>query len=169
MARLSVAARGLTRRSLLPPTPSRSSLQPGLVFRSSPVTLYPSSAVCSRSAKRFYNSWSSLETPRLSSSPFSTLKSSSPSPPTSTLTARRRINNKQSPSTIFRRHCSHRNMCMRGADIDHASNTAGREVLPSNVIPTNYDLTLEPNLSDFTFDGTVTIRYGPTAEDKDMG
>ncbi|KAI9751636.1 MAG: hypothetical protein M4579_005983 [Chaenotheca gracillima] len=33
----------------------------------------------------------------------------------------------------------------------------GREVLPTNVTPLHYDLTLEPDLEKFTFDGTVVI------------
>lgn len=33
----------------------------------------------------------------------------------------------------------------------------GREVLPTNVKPLNYDLTLEPNFENFTYKGTVAI------------
>lgn len=32
-----------------------------------------------------------------------------------------------------------------------------REVLPTNVKPTHYDLTLEPNFEDFTYKGKVVI------------
>ncbi|KAF8533917.1 peptidase family M1-domain-containing protein [Trichophaea hybrida] len=35
--------------------------------------------------------------------------------------------------------------------------TQGREVLPTNVKPLHYDLKLEPNFKDFTFEGTVSI------------
>jgi aminopeptidase 2 len=35
--------------------------------------------------------------------------------------------------------------------------TKGREVLPKNVKPTHYDLTLEPNFETFKYDGEVTI------------
>lgn len=35
--------------------------------------------------------------------------------------------------------------------------TKGREILPANVVPTHYDLTLEPNFETFKFDGTVII------------
>jgi aminopeptidase 2 len=35
--------------------------------------------------------------------------------------------------------------------------THGREILPANVIPRHYDLTLEPNFKDFTYDGHVII------------
>jgi len=37
--------------------------------------------------------------------------------------------------------------------------TKGREVLPTNVKPVHYDLTLEPDLEKFTFEGTVIIEY----------
>jgi aminopeptidase 2 len=32
-----------------------------------------------------------------------------------------------------------------------------REVLPANVKPLSYHLTMEPNLSDFEYDGQVAI------------
>ena len=35
--------------------------------------------------------------------------------------------------------------------------TNAREVLPTNVKPMHYDLTLEPNFDNFTFEGTVII------------
>ncbi|OMP84133.1 Aminopeptidase 2, mitochondrial [Diplodia seriata] len=63
------------------------------------------------------------------------------------------------------RHCSHRralNMCKHfGHEADATSSidvTKGREVLPKNVKPVHYDLTLEPKLDgDFTYEGTVVI------------
>ena len=33
----------------------------------------------------------------------------------------------------------------------------GRQVLPTNVKPLHYDLTLEPNFENFTYEGTVVI------------
>ena len=36
---------------------------------------------------------------------------------------------------------------------------AHREVLPTNVKPLHYDLTLEPNFEKFTYEGTVAIEY----------
>ncbi|KAF7133580.1 hypothetical protein CNMCM5793_004709 [Aspergillus hiratsukae] len=51
-------------------------------------------------------------------------------------------------------------MCSsRRADVPSGSTnvTHGREVLPTNVKPVHYDLTLEPNFEKFTYDGTVTI------------
>ena len=33
----------------------------------------------------------------------------------------------------------------------------GREVLPTNVKPLHYDLTLEPDFEKFTYEGTVVV------------
>ncbi|KAK1769668.1 mitochondrial aminopeptidase 2 [Phialemonium atrogriseum] len=45
-----------------------------------------------------------------------------------------------------------------GADMSGGvNNIHGRELLPSNVIPRHYDLTLEPDFANLTFDGTVII------------
>ncbi len=38
-----------------------------------------------------------------------------------------------------------------------AAVSAGRELLPANVVPTHYDITLEPDFQKLTFDGTVVI------------
>lgn len=35
--------------------------------------------------------------------------------------------------------------------------TKGREILPANVIPKHYDLTLEPDFEKSTYEGTVVI------------
>lgn len=51
-------------------------------------------------------------------------------------------------------------MCRHfGADSPSAAMTVaqGREVLPANVKPVHYDLTLEPDFDSFTYEGTVTI------------
>jgi aminopeptidase 2 len=37
--------------------------------------------------------------------------------------------------------------------------TQGREVLPTNVKPLHYHLTLEPNLKTFEYKGKVVIEY----------
>jgi aminopeptidase 2 len=37
----------------------------------------------------------------------------------------------------------------------------GREVLPKNVKPIHYDLTLEPNFETFEYEGTVVIECVP--------
>ena len=56
------------------------------------------------------------------------------------------------------RNCSaHRKMC-RGTDNSGAAvQVPDREILPTNVKALHYDLTLEPNFKDFTFDGVVDI------------
>lgn len=59
-----------------------------------------------------------------------------------------------------KRHCSHRRtMCRREAETADANLdiSKGREVLPKNVKPTHYHLTLEPNLESFKYDGEVVI------------
>ncbi|KAI4610781.1 uncharacterized protein J4E87_010715 [Alternaria ethzedia] len=50
-------------------------------------------------------------------------------------------------------------MCKHFGAEGHASIdiTKGREVLPANVKPIHYDLTLEPDFANFTYQGTVTI------------
>ncbi|EER22934.1 aminopeptidase, putative [Coccidioides posadasii C735 delta SOWgp] len=63
-------------------------------------------------------------------------------------------------SRRFKRYCSYRKMCRAMGDDaagGAASIAANREVLPTNVKPRHYDLTLEPNFETFTFDGTVVI------------
>lgn len=53
-------------------------------------------------------------------------------------------------------------MCSsRRGEISGSTNVQGREVLPTNVKPVHYDLTLEPNFEKFTYDGTVVIEYAP--------
>ena len=46
---------------------------------------------------------------------------------------------------------------MKDAPTGSIDITKAREVLPTNVIPRHYDLTLEPDFEKFTFDGTVVI------------
>lgn len=53
--------------------------------------------------------------------------------------------------------CQHRGLAPDTPGGDVVDITAGREILPSNVKPTNYHVTLEPNFNDFTFDGIVVI------------
>ena len=52
-------------------------------------------------------------------------------------------------------------MCRHsGADVhSHVDVTKSREVLPTNVKPIHYDLTLEPDFEKFTYEGSVTIEY----------
>ncbi|TGO42655.1 hypothetical protein BHYA_0006g00580 [Botrytis hyacinthi] len=62
------------------------------------------------------------------------------------------------------RHCSYRRhkMCRgvhAGEEVESAGMdiTKGREILPANVIPRHYDLTLEPDFKKHTYEGTVII------------
>ncbi|EAU34382.1 aminopeptidase 2 [Aspergillus terreus NIH2624] len=49
-------------------------------------------------------------------------------------------------------------MCgSRRGEASGSTNVHGREVLPTNVKPVHYDLTLEPNFESFTYNGTVVI------------
>ena len=60
------------------------------------------------------------------------------------------------------RHCSHRrNMCRNNLEMPSGSMDIAkhREVLPTNVKPLHYDLTLEPDFEKFTYVGTVVIEY----------
>lgn len=52
-------------------------------------------------------------------------------------------------------------MCKFQADIAGVSMdvSKGREVLPTNVKPVHYDLTLEPDFEKFSYEGTVVIEY----------
>ncbi|KAL2013371.1 hypothetical protein VTN00DRAFT_896 [Thermoascus crustaceus] len=58
-----------------------------------------------------------------------------------------------------KRYCSYRRMCRAHADAPAGVTNVpqGREVLPTNVKPLHYDLTLEPNFEKFTYEGTVII------------
>lgn len=52
-------------------------------------------------------------------------------------------------------------MCKMHAERDVGSRgidlTKGREILPANVIPRHYDLTLEPDFKKLTYEGCVII------------
>lgn len=78
-----------------------------------------------------------------------------------TTPARRITQSKVSASSYAVRFCSHqRAMCRHlAADSPSASLdvSKGREVLPKNVKPLHYDLTLEPNFKTFEYDGKVVI------------
>ena len=67
-----------------------------------------------------------------------------------------------SRSLAFIRHCSYkRNMCKIHGDPDISGSgldiSKSREILPANVKPLHYDLTLEPNFEKSTYEGSVTI------------
>lgn len=66
-------------------------------------------------------------------------------------------------SQTSKRYCSYRRMCgTRRGEVSGSTNVQGREVLPTNVKPVHYDLTLEPNFEKFTYDGAVVIEYANT-------
>ena len=49
-------------------------------------------------------------------------------------------------------------MCKANADAEGSLDVShGREVLPTNVKPLHYDLTLEPDFENFSYEGTVVI------------
>lgn len=47
-------------------------------------------------------------------------------------------------------------------------NVQGRELLPANVIPRHYHVTLEPDLKKLTFDGTVVIDLDVAEDSKSI-
>ncbi|KAG9236474.1 peptidase family M1-domain-containing protein [Amylocarpus encephaloides] len=61
------------------------------------------------------------------------------------------------------RHCSYRrhNMCKFHGEQDvsgaSADVTKGREILPGNVVPKHYDITLEPDFKALTYEGTIVL------------
>ena len=63
-------------------------------------------------------------------------------------------------------------MCRHQREIDVADSSmdiaAGREVLPKNVKPLHYDLTLEPNFETFKYDGTVSIELDVVEDTKSI-
>ncbi|KAI5969501.1 APE2 [Candida margitis] len=50
-------------------------------------------------------------------------------------------------------------MCLKTSGTGSQANPQGREVLPTNVTPLHYDLTLEPNFDTFKFNGQETIDF----------
>ncbi|KAK1776597.1 peptidase family M1-domain-containing protein [Copromyces sp. CBS 386.78] len=83
----------------------------------------------------------------------------SPLTPRQRLSAARSVRPRRNQTPV--RYCSYRNhkMCRTHAQADVASgvNIQGRELLPTNVIPRHYHITLEPDFQKLTFDGTVVI------------
>ena len=110
----------------------------------------PSAPLRSHSSKAA--SLSSLVIPRLSSS----------SPVKSKLYTATHTRSRAALSKQQLRSCSYqRAMCQKGLETSGSSIdvTKGREVLPTNVRPVHYDLTLEPDFEKFSYAGTVIIEY----------
>lgn len=83
----------------------------------------------------------------------------------------RLVNHRPLPAT--RRHCSHRRtMCRHQREIDVADSSMdiakGREVLPKNVKPLHYNLTLEPDFKTFKYDGYVEIELDVVEDTKSI-
>ncbi|KAI0456585.1 peptidase family M1-domain-containing protein [Xylaria acuta] len=80
-----------------------------------------------------------------------------------------------SPSASFVRYCSYRrhNMCRLAGETEHFGGAnpdpnSGRELLPTNVIPRHYDVTLEPDFNKFTFEGKVVIDFDVQEETRSI-
>lgn len=80
-----------------------------------------------------------------------------------TKTSQRPVQQRHRPlkPSVYSRSCSYqRNMCkFQAAESPSAAVdvSKGREILPTNVKPLHYDLTLEPNFETFKYEGTVVI------------
>lgn len=74
---------------------------------------------------------------------------------------RRAVSSPRLPTNVPARYCSHRRMCrhLGGEGGSSMDITKGREILPTNVKPVHYDLTLEPDFEKFSYEGEVTIEY----------
>ncbi|KAI1107840.1 peptidase family M1-domain-containing protein [Jackrogersella minutella] len=140
-----------------------------------PLTL-SSTASTSTSLWRQSHFWRTpaLTSPPSNGSPRLTTHSSLTSVPRFTPTPFEKARN-TTLSTPQVRYCSYRrhNMCKLAGDIDHTGGAApdptqGRELLPTNVIPTHYDVTLEPNFDKFTFEGKVLIDFDVQEESKSI-
>lgn len=61
-------------------------------------------------------------------------------------------------------------MCRHAGATESSSalNVAGRELLPTNVVPKHYDLTLEVDFKKLTFDGTVVIDLDVAEDSKSI-
>jgi len=64
-------------------------------------------------------------------------------------------------------------MCKLTGDTEHFGGAnpdpnQGRELLPTNVIPRHYDVTLEPDFEKFTFEGTVVIDFDVQEESQSI-
>ena len=60
--------------------------------------------------------------------------------------------------------CAHKNSHIKEALLE-------RDILPTNVSPIHYDLTITPDMTNFVFDGQVDIKYyiAIHSSDNDLG
>lgn len=63
-------------------------------------------------------------------------------------------------SLWFNRNSSQMTIACSHNPAHHLHARPDRDVLPANVKPIHYDLTITPNMDAFTFEGRVLIRYG---------
>lgn len=109
--------------------------------------------------------FSRISTPRISSSTPATARAfcaSVKNPPLQRAFAEHKAVQQRYSVSQTVRHCSHRRaMCRKNAEMEGGSFDveASREVLPTNVKPLHYALTLEPNFEKFSYEGTVVIEY----------
>ena len=61
--------------------------------------------------------------------------------------------------------CRQRELDTAGGNLDISK---GREVLPKNVKPLHYDLTLEPNFETFEYEGKVVINLDVVEDTKSI-
>lgn len=116
----------------------------------------------SSSTSTFNFPTASLSTSTSTPSSLISSSSSSSSLSSSTVPPLHRSSLRRAPlSQASKRYCSYRRMCgARRGEVTGSTNVpGGREVLPTNVKPLHYDLTLEPNFANFSYDGTVVIEY----------
>ncbi|KAI8635130.1 peptidase family M1-domain-containing protein [Xylariaceae sp. FL1651] len=160
-----MSLRSLTRVECVP----RASLPTnGIRIRYSP-RIQPT-RVCQWSRSQLFSGIPYSSIPRASAS-FSLLTPSL----ISSATSLRRSRPPLHPSTSSVRHCSYKrqNMCRLAGDIEHFGGanpdpTKGRELLPTNVIPRHYDVTLEPDFKKFTFEGKVVIDFDVQEETRSI-
>lgn len=130
----------------------------GYALKCSPTTLRNIHQTASRTATRSCYTTPPRASYHSTRVPLTLSKTSS----NSTLPHQQHIRPKQQ-RTLLRpqvRHCSHRrSMCRHNHEASGSSFdiTQGREILPANVKPIHYHLTLEPNLETFEYKGTVVI------------
>lgn len=75
-----------------------------------------------------------------------------------TFTERKALKVRSTTLQIVRKCSQRRAMCKAQAETEGSVDVSkGREVLPANVKPLHYDLTLEPDFENFSYEGTVVI------------